>query len=234
MSGGGKKLRRWLRALLILFALIAGIAMLLGFLVFSSPETFAIRQVAVDDTVVQAALASNIYMQVQNAAPGKTAEVVLPPDQVDALIQIAVNGAAVYRAMNAGESAPQAQDYTACYRDGMVEFRSSINTGETWLDGGAVVVSGRAMLTMERDGDEKIGVDEIRAGRLPLPGIIGEMALGGIMDTIRQSPEYAEFRPAIIEISRLDDGSVKIVYLPYQLRKYLEEIEAIMTAPVKK
>jgi len=95
VSGGGKKLRRWLRALLILFALIAGIAMLLGFLVFSSPETFAIRQVAVDDTVVQAALASNIYMQVQNAAPGKTAEVVLPPDQVDALIQIAVNGAVV-------------------------------------------------------------------------------------------------------------------------------------------
>ncbi|MGE4301338.1 MAG: hypothetical protein AB7F40_07020, partial [Victivallaceae bacterium] len=216
MSGNGKsRLRRWLRALLVVLVLLAGLAVLLTFLIFSSPERFKPQQVAVDDTVVQAALAANLYRQVQNSTPGEVAELVLPPDQIDALINIALNGAAVYQAVDRGEHLLDEQDYTARYRDGMVEFRATIDTGESWLGGGAVVVSGRAMLTLARDSEEKLTVDEIRAGRLPLPGLVGEWAFDAMMDSVRETAEYREFRPVIIEISKLDDGSVKVVYLPY-------------------
>ncbi len=235
MSGREKsRRRRWLRVALILLGLLAGLAVLVAFLIFSSPERFKPQQVAVDDTVVQAALAAGLYRQVRDSSPGEVAELVLPPDQIDALINIALNGAAVYQAVDRGGHAPEAQDYTAGYRDGMVEFRATVDTGEGWLGGGAIVVSGRAILTLARDSEEKIEVDEIRAGRLPLPGLAGEWAFESMMDAVRETAGYREFRPAIIEISKLDDGSVKVVYLPYLLRKYLEDLETMMTAPVRK
>lgn len=228
-SGEPEKRRSLKRAALVLLSGAAILLLALGALIFSSPQMFSPEPVSVNDTMLQATLAAQLYGQIAAAdTEDYRAELTLSYDQLDALVKMLLNAAAVCDAVNRRSGELRSQPFTANFADGWLDFAVSLDTGCRWLFGGAVVFSGRGML-LAADGAETLEFDTLCAGNLPLPGALGEMVFERVMRPVRETDEYRKFRPAVDSVEKLENGAVRIVYRPFAFKEYLPGLRAVMT-----
>ncbi|MDD4817622.1 MAG: hypothetical protein PHI85_06600 [Victivallaceae bacterium] len=198
------------------------VLLLLLFLIFSRPRTFAPPPLSVNDTLTQMTLAAQLYRQISDSRdPAVSVEITLEPEQVNALLNMILNIAAL------NEHVAELP-FTAAYDGKNIVFSASCSTGMSWLFGGAVVFSGAALVECGSYGDEHMTVDALRMGWLPLPGALGGAAFDLAMDRVRRRMEYRRFRPALVSVSRTDDGALNIVYYPYFFRDYVPDIREQM------
>lgn len=223
------KRRSLKRTALVALSSVAVLLLVFCILIFSSPRRFRPEPVTVNDTMLQATLAAQLYGQIAAADAGEDrAELILSADQLDVIVKMLLNAAAVCDAVNRRSGALSAQPFTANFADGWLDFSVSLDTECPWLFGGAVVFSGRGMLNAS-GGTEALEFDSLRIGSLPVPGALGEMAFERVMRPVRETNEYRRFRPAVDLVEKLESGAVKIVYRPFAFKEYLPDLRKVMS-----
>ncbi len=201
----------------------AAVLLLLAFLIFSRPRGFAPEPLSVNDTLTQMTLAAQLYSQISaSRSYADTAELTLEPEQLDALLCMILNIAAL-------KDGVSELPFTASYNGRYIEFSASCATGMPWLFGGSLVLSGGGMLECGAGEGETLMVDSLRVGWLPLPGSLGSAAFDLVMARIRERVEYRAFRPALVAVSRLESGAVRVVYKPYFFREYAPDLRGLMS-----
>ena len=216
-----KKRRRG--CLLRLMVALIIIAALLVFMVFSPAQRYPRPDININDSLTPAVTGLIVYNAIRQAeSQEETAEITIPPAQINSILRLARNSYYAYYALNQDkqQQLPHPESFDAQYNSNNFDVAFCWNSGIQWLFGGNIDLHAEFNIAANPEIQEEITVKSLRAGWLPLPAAAAQLAVPYALTEVRKIPEFQAFRKAVKSIETMPDGSIKIVYYPFLLKEY--------------
>lgn len=217
-----KRRRVWLLGLAVALIIIA---VLLVFMVFSPPQRYPRPDININDSLASAFTGLIVYNTIKRAEnQEETAEITIPPAQVNSILRLARNSYYAYYTVNQDKQPqlPHPESFDAQYNASNFDAAFCWNSGIPWLFGGNIDLHAEFNITASPEIQEEITIKTLRAGWLPLPAAAAQLALPYALAKVREIPEFQAFRKAVKSIETMPDGAIKIVYYPFLLKEYKE------------
>lgn len=198
-------------------AVILGVIITLGCMLLTTQQAFDRPEILPEDWMRQSRVVMKGMQMVMQAEPGQTAEIVLAPEDVAALLKFAVNNDQI-GAVFSGKEVQEGVLWTVtCNKTGLIQAACIVKTG-IWKFHSILRMT--AMVSYA-DNTFRITPVECQAGSLTIPtGIVTERIMPRLLEQLEGNPYIQMFHEAVESISRDENHQFVIRFYPDRAKMF--------------
>lgn len=208
-----KKFHIWLFILLALPAILLIVMIVLLSLLLGPPTTYPPPSLPQTVMATQMKIYQNIYPQISKPELGKTATIVLSPQEINDLLIILRN----FHVMAGDEfvSNVKPDSYDIRYQDKKFQLDYTYKYGKHNFNIHAKVIPGY------KNNDLNIVPVAFKVGKLRLPQNILASNTSQAIKNLKSNPWYKTFEALVESITVMENGDIEIVYHPAKLKELI-------------